>query len=161
MKGFLIFMAVVVGGGVFAIVRFEDLATGYLATLAKTEGGPGGSPAFETLKVEKPDDFKKKYQPILEKRLKIAVMSNYLGNGEFFEKVATETKMLYLNAPTDKNPRFGKMMVMLGERLEERQQFGPAFEQYKEFKANFPDHPDVKMAEVAIQRLRIKYGLVD
>lgn len=159
MKGFMISLALIVGLGVFTITNSDKIISAFVDDLVKKEGGEQGRPAFLALKFENPAEFTKKFQDVQDKRLLFTVLSKYIGNDATCIKLGKETVTLYLDAPTKKSHRFGKILIFLAEDAEEWNRGGEAFEYYRLLKENFPDHPEAKRVETVMQRLRIKYGL--
>jgi hypothetical protein len=157
MKGFLIFMVLLVGGSVYFLTHTEELANQALASIQKDEG-----PADQTFQdqFKDPAQFSLKYKPMLEHRALLVKILPFLGESALMLDVARDSQDRYDSSPLATDPTYGNLLMAYVNGLEDRGDQGGAsmaFDICKQYVINNPDSPATVEFRTAMTRLNYKY----
>ncbi len=108
MKGFLIFMALIVGGSAYFFTHMEDIAKQMTESIEKDE--QPDAPAFQELMYRDPTQFAVLNKPFLDKRAQLAKWLQILGERSAFLTLALRTHDLYKDSSLATDPSYGEIL---------------------------------------------------
>jgi hypothetical protein len=156
MKGFLIFMVLLVGGSIYFLTHTDELAKEALASIQKDEG-----PADQSFQNQFQDSaqFTLKYKPMLDHRAWLVKALPLLDDSALMLDIAQDTRERYDGSPLATDPTYSNMMLAYALGLEDRGDSGGAaiaFDISKQYSANNPDSPLTPEFKLIMSRLNYK-----
>lgn len=159
MKGFFIFLAVIVSSAVAFMGYYQEIGQWYMEKVVADEGGPYPNATFDKMKIEIPEAFKAKFESDLRARMIIAKFADWTSKEAYFLKIVEETKTMYLDSSLVQKDGFGDLIFKLAEHYHEADRYLDAYNLFKLFVEIYPNHPDVPSARRYSEHLRVKYSL--
>jgi hypothetical protein len=159
MKGFLIFVALIVGASLYVLANTHELGQAAIASVEKDEGP--NDQAFQDQMFGDPAKFAEKYRPMLQRRAQIAKVLPYAGEGDLMIDLICKTRDRYDQSSLANDPVYGDMLYRLAEAYEDQGGPIPAGEAAtacKRYLALFPDGKLTVEVSAMMQRLSYKYN---
>jgi ATP-dependent exoDNAse (exonuclease V) beta subunit len=157
MKGFLIFMAVLVGGCIYVFTHTHDLAQDAINKM-KLEEGVADHAVYELL-THDPQAFATKYRPFVQQRNTIAKWASLVGETDLTVELSKETQERYDTTPLSSEPDYGDLIFRLAMILEDRGAGQEAYNLNKRYLELFPAGKYFTESAGSIQRLVTKYNI--
>ncbi|HTB23304.1 MAG TPA: hypothetical protein VK914_11445 [bacterium] len=152
MKGILIFVAILVIGGIYALANFGQIADPILAHIVLQEG------SVDTVQAAgQKDGFATTYQPFLDQRYWLAHVASLMDDDTYL-KVAADSVTRYTGTPLETDPEFAFFLMHQADLLVARNQFDAAGALYEQYSKDFPSGDELSEARSALSGLRINHG---
>lgn len=159
MKGFLIFMALVVGGAVYFFTHTAEIAAQAVVALEKDE--MPDAPAFQETLYKDPVSFAIKYKPFLEKRATLGKWMAILGETYPMLVLAQRTRDLYHDSTLTSDPAYGDLIWRSATALEDQASIPGATQAYELchlYQSLFPDGEHRDEINTISTRIQYKYN---
>lgn len=159
MKGFLIFMALIVGGTVYFFTHTDDFAKQAIEALEKEELPE--SPEFQALMYRDPVAFAIKNKPFLEKRAELAKWIGIIGEKSMMINLAERTRTFYHDSTLSTDPAYGDLIWRATTALEDEMSIPSAQQAYDLchlYQSLFPDGAHRDEINVIATRIQYKYN---
>jgi hypothetical protein len=159
MKGFLIFMVLLVGGSIYLLVNSQQLCRNAIEAVDKDEGP--NDQAFQDQLYADPPKFAEAHRLFLQRRMTIAKVLTILGEQDLMVEMVNNVRARYDQSALDTDPDYGELVYREAAALEDGMnstQGAQANELCKRYLALFPDGKRAVEASAMIQRLAYKYN---
>jgi hypothetical protein len=154
MKAFLIFLALVVGLGIFLITSYSKIAEWVISDVVVQEGAPEGMKDANT---KDENAFAVKYQPFLERRVMVGRFAEILAE-DYFLDLAKDTLDRYTDTSLQTSEDYEYFLLKRAVILDQRVQTAEAWVLYRRHQTLFPGSRNAPMVRTAVNRLLLKYG---
>ena len=159
MKGFLIFMVLLVGGTVYFFTHTDDFAKQAIESLEKEE--MPDAPAFLDTMYKDPVSFAIKNKPFLEKRAFLAKWIATLGEKSTMISLFQRTRELYHDSTLVTDPAYGELIWRAATAMEDEMNIPSATAAYElchYYLSLFPDGEHRDDINVISTRIQYKYN---
>ena len=159
MKGFFIFLFLLVGSLISFMTYSQEICQWYMAKVVLEEGGPYPNSTFDKMKAEDPDGFKLKFENDLTARIYTAKVADLTNKEDYFMALAQETVTMYVDSSLGKKSSLGDLVYNLGLHLEDGNHFREAYAMFKLFMQTYPDSASFPEAKRESDHLALRYNL--
>ena len=159
MKGFLIFMVLVVGGSIYFFTHTADFGKQAIASLEAEE--KPDAPAFQEGLYRDPVAFAANNQVFLEKRATIAKWLGILGEKGMMQDICKRSRDLYHDSNLSTDPAYGDMLWRSAADYDDQESMGPAqqsLELCRTYLALFPTGAHREEVSGIATRIQYKYN---
>jgi hypothetical protein len=157
MKGFLIFMVLLVGGCIYVFTHTHELAQDAIDKMKLEEGVP--DQAYYDLLSRDAQAFAVKYRPFVQKRESISKWAALVGETQLTMALGKETTERYDSTPLATEPEYGDLLYRWASMLEDEGNGQEAYNAQKRYLELFPTGKYITQSAASIQRLMTKYNI--
>jgi hypothetical protein len=160
MKGFLIFMVLVVGGSIYLFTHTHELLQQAIDAVEKDEGP--NDQAFQDQNSSDPVKFADRYRGDLKERVMIVRFDSFLGEDDLTLDLTRKSRDRYDQTSLANDPLYGELLYHLAQAVEDQASAISAPEANdtcKRYLALFPDGKHAIESSAMIQRLAYKFNL--
>lgn len=159
MKGFLIFLVLVVGGSLYFLAHTAEIGRDAIVAVEKEEGPL--DQAFTDQIYKDPAAFAVKYKPLLERRAKIAKWLSILGESALVLDLGRTSQARYDESPLATDPNYG--ILLYRRAMASDEEIGPAqalesYEACRRYITLFPQGQYTDECQKMFNRLQFKYN---
>jgi hypothetical protein len=159
MKGFLIFIVLFLGSGIYLFTHTREMGQKAWDQVILEEGS--AQPAFRELMFQDPAAFKAKYQAFMQRRATIAKWMDLLGETGLLLALSRETQKLYDESTLNTDPAYGEILMRKADALLEGrdiQSGEEAWRGYKRYLELFPAGPRAGDAQMGVAAMVTRYA---
>ena len=156
MKGFLIFITLIVAGSVYFFTHTADFAAEAVKQLELEE--KPDDPSFREGLYRDPAAFAASHKPYLDKRAQLGKWMSIFGEKAMMQVLATRTRNLYAESNLATDPSYGDLLWRSATELEDQNNLFMAQEALDLARLYLKDFPDgVHKDEMSATATRIQY----
>jgi hypothetical protein len=154
MKGFLIFLGICVGLGIFLITSYSKIGMWIVQDVVTQEGTPD---AMKDEVAKDENAFANRCRPFLERRALVGRFAQILDE-DYFLALAQDTLDRYVDTPLQTTDDYAMFDLNAAVILDQRVKPEQAFALFKRHSILFPNSKDAAMVRSAMNRITLKYG---